>query len=371
MNEKPEIMVVDDDATVLAVFATALKSRYAVSVAGSGDEALEHLARRPGIRAAILDVAMPGIDGYETCRRIKANDATAAIPVIFVSAQDSVESRLKGYDAGGEDYIVKPFEMAEVAAKLAHLIQLFDERAGLKQVAESASSTAMTAMTSLGELGVLVDITKRLASCEDLTGLADGIVAGIGQYGLTGTAQVREPERRITRSGGGQATPLETSIIDHMAEMGDRIVQFKSRMVIHFEHVSMLVHDLPVSDAERSGRLRDHLAMLMEAAESRCLAIRHGLVVRQTIRHITAVLGDIDRSQRHNRAAVRLAIERMTQRLEQAYASVALSTDQEDFMNSVVSQGIDDLIETSTDTSDIQGKLSLIVNDLRAIATDR
>lgn len=367
MNEKPTILVVDDDSTVQAVFSTALKSRYVVHAIGNGDAALDFLSRQTA-DAILLDVSMPGIDGYETCRRIKANEVTANIPVIFVSAQDSVEDRLKGFDAGGEDYIVKPFEMPELLARLSHLIQLFDERTGLKQLVESASCTALTAMSSLSELGVLVDITKRLGNCENLVELADTIVAGLQQYGLNSSTQIREQGQPITRSLHGKATPLESSVIEHMAAEGDRIVQFRSRLSIHYEHVSILVYDLPLDDVERCGRLRDHLAMLVEAAESRYLAIHHSLVIRQTIGNMTAMLEEIDQSQRGERISRRLAIERMTQHLSQAYTSVALSTEQEDFMNTVIDQGVDQLISTYEDKIGIQDKLTLIVNELKAIA---
>ena len=370
MSDKPAILVVDDDVTVQAVFTTALKSHYAVNAVGSGDAALEFLSSH-AVKAVLLDVSMPGIDGYETCRQIKSRQATAMIPVIFVSARDSIEDRLKGYDAGGEDYIVKPFDMPEIIAKLAHLIQLLDERYGLQEVAKSASNTAMTAMTNLSELGVLVDITKQLGLCGTPVELADTLVAGLNQYGLNSTAQVREQIHTYTRSNGGNATPLEASIIEHMAAERDRIVQFKSRLSIHYDHVSLLVYDLPIEDPERCGRLRDHLAMLIEAAESRYVAIHHNLIIKQTIGHITEVLEDIDHSQRGNRVSGRLAIERMSQRLTQAYASVALSTDQEDFMNAVVNQGTDELIQAYEDKTGIQDKLTLIVNELKTMAIKR
>lgn len=66
----------------------------------------------------MLDVMMPGIDGFETCRRLKANDATRSIPVIFLTARDELEGVLEGFRAGGVDYISKPFQKEEVLIRI-------------------------------------------------------------------------------------------------------------------------------------------------------------------------------------------------------------------------------------------------------------
>lgn len=377
MSDKASILVVDDDSTMQEMFDATLGGNYRIVAAASGEEALAAVrSERPDL--ILLDVEMPpGIDGYETCRRLKEDDATAEIPVIFVSGRDCIEDRLMGYEAGGEDYVTKPFDAQELEAKIVHLLKRVEERAGLKQMANYASSTAMTAMTSMSEMGALLEAMKSFSVCTDYPGLADAILAGLALYGLQGAAQIRSPEGTLTRTPKGEASPLEASVISHMAGM-DRIVQFKSRMSITYPRVSLLVNDMPTDDPDRCGRLRDHLAMLAEGAEARAEAIaaatesrRRGATIERAAARITSALEGIDRAQRDNQVATRLAMEAVTQRMESAYVSVALSTAQEDFMAGILRDGLDHLLSTQTDVFGLQNQLSSIVQELKGMADCR
>ena len=95
--------------------------KYELVFAKHGEEAIL-LAQSTCPALILLDVEMPGIDGYETCRQLKALDCMAAVPVIFVSGCDLIEDRLKGYGAGGDDYVIKPFSMRDIEARLQALL---------------------------------------------------------------------------------------------------------------------------------------------------------------------------------------------------------------------------------------------------------
>ena len=114
----PQVLVVDDALINLKLLTEILLSRgYRVRPASSGDLALKTTAAiAPDL--ILLDVKMPGMDGYEVCRRLKSDEKTRGIPVIFISALDEAADKLKGFDAGGVDYIVKPFHAAEVLARV-------------------------------------------------------------------------------------------------------------------------------------------------------------------------------------------------------------------------------------------------------------
>ncbi len=112
------ILVVDDTQSNVKVLVEMLgREGYRVLVAREGESALEQ-ARYAMPLAMLLDVMMPGIDGFEVCRRLKAAPATAGIPVIFMTALGDLEDKVKGFEAGGADYVVKPFEHEEVLARV-------------------------------------------------------------------------------------------------------------------------------------------------------------------------------------------------------------------------------------------------------------
>ncbi|HRZ54034.1 MAG TPA: response regulator, partial [Candidatus Paceibacterota bacterium] len=116
MNAK--ILIVDDVPANLSALSDTLEPEgYEILVARSGPKALETAARaQPDL--ILLDVMMPGLDGYETCRRLKANERTRGIPVIFLTVHDEVERVVEGFRAGGVDYVGKPFQTEELLSRI-------------------------------------------------------------------------------------------------------------------------------------------------------------------------------------------------------------------------------------------------------------
>lgn len=112
------ILIVDDDDVILDILSQTLKLEgYKILVATEGEMALK-IAHRNFPDLILLDVLMPGIDGFETCRKLKQEEATQNIPVIFITAKDETEAVVEGFHAGGVDYIIKPFQREEVLTRI-------------------------------------------------------------------------------------------------------------------------------------------------------------------------------------------------------------------------------------------------------------
>ena len=112
------ILLIDDNPANLAVLSRNLEEQgYSVAVAQDGESGIERsLLSAPDL--ILLDVLMPGLDGFETCRRLKADSRTDSIPVIFMTALTAVEEKLKGFEVGGVDYVTKPLQMEELLARV-------------------------------------------------------------------------------------------------------------------------------------------------------------------------------------------------------------------------------------------------------------
>ncbi len=122
------ILVVDDDPAVSGALQRALRlDGYEVTLAADGPQALEELAIRPP-DAMILDIGLPTIDGLDVCRRMRA--ASDDTPVLMLTARDAVQDRVEGLDAGADDYLVKPFALAELLARLRALLRRRPEDPG-------------------------------------------------------------------------------------------------------------------------------------------------------------------------------------------------------------------------------------------------
>ena len=125
------ILVVDDEEMVVLYLSKRLKKRnYDVVTCLSGEKALE-TANASVFDVVILDVVLPGIDGYEVCRRLKSNKKTSGTMVLILSVRRTLEERLKGYEVEADDYITKPYDPEELLAKVQILLRLknaLDER---------------------------------------------------------------------------------------------------------------------------------------------------------------------------------------------------------------------------------------------------
>jgi two-component system, OmpR family, response regulator MprA len=115
------LLIVDDDPDVRDSLARALRhAGYSVTTAGHGADALDWLARSPA-DLIVLDVLMPMVDGFDTCRRLRQRGN--AVPVLVLTARDAVDDRVTGLEAGADDYLVKPFALRELLARIRALLR--------------------------------------------------------------------------------------------------------------------------------------------------------------------------------------------------------------------------------------------------------
>ncbi|WP_414515306.1 sensor histidine kinase [Nostoc sp. PCC 9305] len=160
------ILIVDDNPTNLSLLCEALNSEgFRFRVAVDGESAIAQ-AERNQPELILLDVQMPGIDGFETCRRLKANPVTQNIPIIFTTALADTESKTKGFSLGAVDYIPKPFAQEEVIARVRVHLQL-------KQLTESLEQQVSDRTRALQKAQVQLVQQEKLSTLGEL-------IAGIG-----------------------------------------------------------------------------------------------------------------------------------------------------------------------------------------------
>jgi diguanylate cyclase (GGDEF)-like protein len=136
------ILIVDDQPANVHVLAEALREQYQLYVATSGPRAIA-LAAGGGVDLVLLDVMMPGMDGFEVCRRLKGDERTRKIPVIFVTALGDVDDETRGFDVGGVDYIAKPISPPVVRARVRTHLELKEARDLLEELASVDSLTGI------------------------------------------------------------------------------------------------------------------------------------------------------------------------------------------------------------------------------------
>ena len=162
MTESARILVVDDTPLNVKLLADLLSAKdYEVATAASGPEALERIEEwRPDL--VLLDVVMPGMSGYDVCRRIREDPATGILPVVMVTALDPGEERVKGLEAGADDFLSKPVNQSELIARVRSLLRIKSlynqveaqaaELANLNRELEARVDEQVTQIERLGQL---------------------------------------------------------------------------------------------------------------------------------------------------------------------------------------------------------------------------
>jgi PleD family two-component response regulator len=160
-NEVKTILVVDDNSDNLRLLAAILKeSQYKIRLAPNGERALATIHKEaPDL--ILLDVMMPAMDGFEVCRLLKADQETAGIPVIFISALDETIDKVKAFSMGGVDYITKPFKSEEVLARVRTHLTLRHLQRRLEKKNEQLRH-------ALDEIQILRGILPICSSCKKI-----------------------------------------------------------------------------------------------------------------------------------------------------------------------------------------------------------
>ncbi len=160
MNENINILVVDDNQENLKVVSNFLKEKkYKIALATDGESAFKVLADNK-IDLILLDVMMPGMDGFSVCRILKSKNETKEIPIIFLTALNDTDDIVKGFQIGGVDYITKPFRKEELYARVNNHIQLKLVRDTLVACELNTRKTRDYFIKTLYELGQIIGKNK-------------------------------------------------------------------------------------------------------------------------------------------------------------------------------------------------------------------
>lgn len=369
------VFIVDDDEIILTVLREILAEQCAIECFASAEACRARLVeRKPDM--LLLDLTLPGMDGYTFCRELKDDWETQDIPVVFISANDDIETRLSCYEAGGEDFIIKPFAPAEIQCKLQVAERIIASKRSLNEQAGYAQRTALSAMTSMGELGVVLQFLSKSFACDDVEALGAAILEASRQWDLQAAVQLRLDGRIYSVSANGAEVPLEVAVLNHMRN-SSRIFQFKSRCVFNYGNVTLLLNNMPLDDDERAGRIRDNVALLAEGADARMQAIESDLRARRRREGIEAVLPRVQQVVQSVQANYRRSSFELTQSmvefeqvLVKSFISLGLTEEQEEFLTGLTSEQMRTMAESQDQGSQIVGQLQELADSLEKLLRD-
>jgi CheY-like chemotaxis protein len=285
------VLAIDDDKLVHKIIEDALAESCKLIRAKNGDEGLRlALKYQPDI--ILLDVEMPGMNGFEVCEKLKKSSETSAIPVMFLSSRTDISERMRGYNSGAADYIVKPFNREELLARINVLDDYRQVSQRLKQDMEQAQITAEIAMTDSGDMGRIMRYVGQSYHAHDLDSLSSFFFEFFIPLQLEVAVAFWHQQGEVFKSAEGAIQPIEQELLEQNRD-GSRFVDFGRRTIINYPKVSLLIKNMPTDDPAMYGRYKDLLPHILEATNAKIQDMEESEQALNQVEQIGQVCDDI------------------------------------------------------------------------------
>lgn len=344
-NVVPHILVVDDDNRNQKIMQEILEDDFSLSFACSGESCLENVSTLdPDL--ILLDIMMPGMDGYDVCRQLKAQQGTRDVPVIFVSGKDLLEDRIKAFEVGADNYFVKPFDHDDLLGNIKKTLDNVSERAQLANRAEEASAMAFSAMTENSRLGSILRFMEASFTVQDYSSLVKQIFEATSELGISCSMQIRSGEETLSFIDHGVINPLEVSLLTKTQHKG-RFFDFHQRSIVNYEHISLLIKNMPVDDEVLYGSIKDNICYLLNGADSCLKGLHIQIALRQHKQHLldtiaasTEVMEKLRDSYHEMSMEAATIVEDTNDEIKKAILFLALREDQEKTIDDIAEHGL-------------------------------
>lgn len=365
------VLIVDDAPDNRLILHAMLSDAYQVSMAESGEACLQQCQRSvPDV--IVLDVEMPGLDGYETCKSLRLQAATSTTPVIFVTARDTKTERLAGYESGGNAYLIKPVDRQQLIDQIERSQLTRRAAVQAQQDAANAMNVAMEAMTSSSELGQIIEFVKAVQATTRRIEVANLLVDALHNFGLNIAVYVPSAHEPFAAC---DAQSVEAQLMQKALTKPGRILSFGIRTIVKSDTLVMLVKNMPVDEEAKYGRFKDHLAVMLTIAEGRMLAIESNVAAKQ---QQEALVDDIIAATTENVATVNQALEQHDEKikmvmldmitdLEAMLFRLGLDEDQEEKLMRLAYEANERLRSTDKSKAQLMATTQLITEGLQII----
>jgi AmiR/NasT family two-component response regulator len=299
-----------------------------------------------------MDIEMAGLNGYETCQQIKLKNAL--LPIIFVTGHQSFEDHLKAYDAGGDDITTKPVDSKILLHKIKHAIRHKSDKDQLAHEAQSLRDIAMNFLSNAGESGVLIKFVHKAVVARSFKELAQYLVDAISELGEQCCVMLRHKDGQAIETSHGNPSDLEKSILGKMSDMG-RLFQFKRQFIVNYNKVSIIITTDPQDSPEKIGRIRDHIAILAEIAESLIENVSTYIENMERTEQLQTTLLAAKESLEQNRTQhkkllvdSRILLHELVDNVESALSQLNLMQSQESTISSIINRSFEKLCSLHT-----------------------
>ncbi len=367
--EQPLVYIIDDEPNIIELIQELLRENYQTEAFESGLPALDKFKQQqPDI--VLLDLNLPEQDGFTICKRIKELDPDQQTTIIVITGFDSIEEKMKSYEAGCDDYLVKPFITRELLTKVEKVKQYRTKNMDLQAQQSIAQNMAFQAMTEASQYGIVLQFIKQTFATHNETELAEAIFQTLNQLDLSACVQLRMEHSSLSLRRTNQlCSPIEEEIFELLSQRG-RIYDFHNKTIFNDKHASILIKNMPVDDEVMYGRFRDIIAAIVEGVESRLTDFTRKAALVQVMNHIRSTMSVLEKQFRDHEKATTEIMDRLMLEMENGFQFLDLSDEQEGFFIGLIEHSMKSLVALYMNGRDIDDQFSAICNELSDALSD-
>ena len=337
-----QILVIDDDDFTAILLEGIIGQDYGITHCSDGESGVAAAIKSPP-SLILMDVEMPVMDGYDACRLIKQNPLTASLPVIFLSAHVETVDRLAGYEAGGDDYVTKPFSPKELRQKIDLVLRNQKKNQELVALAKQAAATK----PSDGHRDAVFACLRELLNSLDFGSVADAVLRAADALDLKLSLQLREPSGTLSRNQEGVCSPLEESVLNNMAS-GDRVISLGARTAINFPQVTLMAKNMPRQEPALYAQRCEELLTIADAVNAQVQtitvigdALARGDKMLRLMKSNTSLLRDIESRYSNQRTASAEILTQLVSNVEDSFVHLGLKEAQEELLSSTLRDAVE------------------------------
>lgn len=343
-------LIVGDDREYCQLLSSVLESSFQVGEAHTGAAALAYYQEQDA-DIILLDVGLPDMSGYEVCRQLESIRAREWRSVVFLSAHNRTEDKLTAYDAGGDDYFVKPVQLSELLARLKALATYTLSKKELLSQSQFARKLAFDSMAEVAQYGRVVDFMRNAMNCRNPMALVEVFFGAMDNLGLRASLRLSDPQLRCFAAPGQPCSPIETNLFEILAHSG-RLHHLGPRTLVNGRYIGFLIKNMPVEDEIAYGRLKDLVAVIVEALDACYLSIARQQLLSSGVGDLSALTRRIAEGVLAPDSPMQASLfrlEGLMRQLESSFDFLDLSNEQEHFLFGLLNQGVQDasqIVET-------------------------
>ncbi len=374
-TDSMQILLVGSETTSRSTYCAAMATDHCVTTVADVDEGMAHVN---GDKPNLIVLHTPVLEDavVRACTKLSSNSRTATIPVVFLAERASLNDKLNCYEAGAYDFITTPIGEHELREKLRIIQQHIHRHVELSEQARTASETALSAMTGNSELGQAIRFVEKSYSCANYSELAHNLLSVTTALDLQGCLLVDAKDGMQFFGCRGEVSPLEQQLLERVHTDGTRFRDFGKRTLVAYPLVTLLIKDMPLTDPDRYGRMKDLLPSMLGAASARVAALNTEMALQRQTHDVAAIfcnvretLKELGVANAKNQNAIMDTMREMLNELDFRLPSMGLEDDQEAYLIKRIDMAVDEagaLITQGESLASAFDNISLLLEHLAA-----